>query len=96
LIDGYVGGVLEAIKEFGWDKDALILLTTDHGGIKNGHGGDSEEELNIIWGARGEGIEPGKTLKEVSNMSIAAVVLTAFGKKIPDYFDSKVPDGLWN
>ncbi|CAH1763755.1 2593_t:CDS:1 [Entrophospora sp. SA101] len=96
LIDGYVGGVLEAIKEFGWDEDALILLTTDHGGIKNNHGGDSEEELNIIWGARGEGIESGKILKEVSNMSIAAVILTAFGKKIPDYFDSKVPDGLWN
>nr|CAG8439406.1 9650_t:CDS:1 [Entrophospora candida]CAG8660395.1 6179_t:CDS:1 [Entrophospora candida] len=94
-VDGLVGNVLTAIKKAGWEDDSLIILTTDHGGKDWNHGGDSKEEVEIIWGAKGKNIKPGKELHNVTNMDVAAVTLTAFGVETPNHFDSKVPFGLW-
>lgn len=59
-VDGHVGGVLNALysrPNFA-NEDWLILLTTDHGGIGTGHGGNTNQERLIWWAASGTNVEP--------------------------------------
>ncbi len=70
-------------------------MTTDHGGIGNKHGGDSEPEVNVFLAIRGDGIKPGLKLDgEINNMDCAAVILKALGHNIPNWFDAKIPAQL--
>jgi predicted AlkP superfamily pyrophosphatase or phosphodiesterase len=54
-VDSHIGELLRAVRarpkysEESW----LVLITTDHGGRGNKHGGDSEEERNIWLAAHG-------------------------------------------
>jgi len=59
-VDGHVGGVLNALysRPNYANEDWLILLTTDHGGIGTGHGGNSIQERRIWWIASGNNITP--------------------------------------
>jgi predicted AlkP superfamily pyrophosphatase or phosphodiesterase len=54
-VDAHIGRLIDAIRSRKTYKkeDWLILLTTDHGGIKKGHGGDSVEERTIFLIASG-------------------------------------------
>lgn len=38
-LDGYVGRIVDAIKEAGIYDNSIIIVTADHGGINKGHGG---------------------------------------------------------
>lgn len=59
-IDGYVKGLLEAVKARPtyMDEDWLVVVTTDHGGDKDGHGGYSYEMQNSFIILNNEAIEP--------------------------------------
>ena len=48
-VDSYIGIVLEALENRPtfWEEDWLIIVTSDHGGNYNGHGGQSIEERLI-------------------------------------------------
>lgn len=61
-VDGQVGEVVDALRSRSTydDEDWLILLTTDHGGIGFGHGGNSLEEKVIWWAAIGSTVTPGE------------------------------------
>jgi predicted AlkP superfamily pyrophosphatase or phosphodiesterase len=55
VVDSHIGEVIRAMRarpSFA-DEDWLVVLTTDHGGRGNGHGGDSIEERNIWLLAHG-------------------------------------------
>ncbi|CAG8632562.1 11419_t:CDS:2 [Ambispora gerdemannii] len=92
IMDSQVAKILEAIDEAGWRDDSLVIMTTDHGGIGRSHGGDSDQEVNVFFAVRGAGIEPGSKIEsEVTNMDSAALILEALGKKIPEWFDAKLP-----
>jgi predicted AlkP superfamily pyrophosphatase or phosphodiesterase len=55
VVDGHVGELLRTLRarpSFA-DEDWLILITTDHGGRGNSHGGDSDVERNIWLIAHG-------------------------------------------
>lgn len=60
--DGHLGGVLNALysRPNYANEDWLILITTDHGGIGTGHGGNSNQERHIWWIASGNNITPRK------------------------------------
>ena len=49
-MDTWAAGLLEAIaqRDSYDEEDWLILITTDHGGVDSGHGGQSDEE-RITW-----------------------------------------------
>jgi len=59
-VDGHVGGVLNALysRPNYANEDWLILITTDHGGIGTGHGGNSNQERHIWWIASGKNVTP--------------------------------------
>lgn len=57
-VDSHVGELVRAMRarcRFG-DEDWLVLITTDHGGRGNSHGGDSEVERHVWLIAHGAGL----------------------------------------
>ena len=61
-LDEHIGTVVQALekrpqyKEESW----LIIVTTDHGGIKRNHGGQSPEERQMFAFFNGPGFKPGE------------------------------------
>lgn len=95
--DQDVGKVLAAIHERPKhaDEEWLVLVTTDHGGIQKGHGGQSAVERTVFMIASGGGvthrvISPGPGLT-----AIAPTVLTYLGIPInPAWGWESLPFGL--
>jgi len=58
-VDSHLGELVRAVRgRPSFDaEDWLILITTDHGGRAQSHGGDSEEERNIWLLAHGKGLD---------------------------------------
>lgn len=63
-VDSHVGAIMDAIADRpNYDnEDWLILLTPDHGGLGNSHGGSSIEEEKVFFIASGDGV-PQETVK---------------------------------
>jgi hypothetical protein len=59
-VDGHIGGILNALysRPNYANEDWLILITTDHGGIGTGHGGNTDQERHIWWIASGNNVTP--------------------------------------
>ncbi len=65
-IDSHIGELIRAMRarpKFA-EEDWLVLITTDHGGRGNSHGGDSEVERNIWLIAHGTALPREKLLNE--------------------------------
>ena len=93
-IDGYMGQIYDAVVEAGIADDTLFIVTADHGGIDHFHGGTSDEEKYVFFGAAGNGVN--KT--ELSDMlirNIPAVTCEALGVPGNPTWDSKVPEGFF-
>ena len=91
------GTVYEALDEKGLLEDALIILSTDHGGTPEGtHGGGSDAETRCVFAARGSGLaSPEERIGYMELKDIAAVVRYALGLEQPDFSDAAVPEGLF-
>jgi hypothetical protein len=50
-VDGHVGSIIAALQARPTyaEEDWIILITTDHGGIGTGHGGNTSTERKIWW-----------------------------------------------
>lgn len=70
ITDTHIGTVLDALMQrlpytsraTGPAEDWLILVSTDHGGIGTGHGGNSPEELTIFLIASSPSVYDGETI----------------------------------
>lgn len=98
LDDGYVGQVYDAYRALGILDDTLFLVITDHGGIRCGHGGYTDEEKYITLAAAGKHVPHGE-IGPAYTRDLAAIVLYALGIEVPAYdeagFSSQVPDGIF-
>ena len=58
MIDAQIGQMLDAVRARPTyaTEDWLVLVTTDHGGVGNGHGGQSDEEREIPFIAGGASV----------------------------------------
>ncbi len=83
-IDGYIGNIIQAVKEAGIMKNTIILVTADHGGKGKSHGGKSIEEMEIPWIIYGKEVKKGNELKEsIMTFDTAATLAYIFGLKTP-------------
>ncbi len=104
-LDGYIGQIYDLYQEKGRGEKLLFIVTGDHGGTVTGmHGGDTDEELNIMFAATGGSVIEGGVPTSISfkgkeeDMSIrdiAAVVLRAFGLEQPETMTGMVPNNLF-
>lgn len=65
-LDMRIGKILAAVKTAGIEKETVIILSSDHGGVGKGHGGKSLEEVEIPWVAYGAGVIPNNEIRGVT------------------------------
>lgn len=84
VVDGHIGALLAAMRarpRFA-EEDWMILITTDHGGVGNNHGGDSEVERRIWLAAHGTSL-PREALLKGPTPQTAMVPLIYQHLKLP-------------
>lgn len=82
--DGLVDQIRQATVEAGIADDTVILVTSDHGGVGKGHGGETLAELEIPWIAYGKDIRPGVELDlPINTFDTPATAAWLLGAEIP-------------
>ena len=83
-LDAEIGRVMDALKEAGIFDDTVIVLTADHGGKGNGHGGFTLLELETPFVVAGKGIKEGYEITLPMMMyDTSAIIADILGIKIP-------------
>ena len=83
-LDSYLAEIIAAIKEAGIYDDSIIIVTSDHGGIGYGHGGQSMMEMETPFIIAGKNIKQGGEFSEVMlQQDTAHTLAEAFGLKVP-------------
>ncbi len=98
--DSQVGRIYDALEARGLLEDALFIVTADHGGTpEGGHGGDSDAELKIFFGAIGKTVEKNGRVGEMCVWDIPAIIMHVTGLDIPEFdfdgFVGQIPAGLF-
>jgi len=82
--DRLIGLVLRGLEDAGIADRTVLLVTSDHGGVGQKHGGNTMAELEIPWIVRGQGAVAGKELTTpVNTYDTAATVAFLLGLKPP-------------
>ena len=84
VADSLIGRIIESVKESGMIDNTLVIVSSDHGGIGYGHGGETPDEIEIPFIVWGKGIKKGHEIKHtVFTYDIAATVAFALGIDLP-------------
>ncbi len=98
LTDKLIGDIYSAYKEAGILEKTLFVVTADHGGIRRGHGGYTDEEKYVFFAAAGKSVKKGE-FKTAQTKDISALVLYALGLEVPAYdldgYSSQVPEDIF-
>jgi predicted AlkP superfamily pyrophosphatase or phosphodiesterase len=76
--DAYVGQVQDMVDALAARESTYILITSDHGGNKHGHGKNSLAEIQIPWILAGPGVTPGEIAVPVNIFDTALTVAWIF------------------
>lgn len=89
-LDIRIGKILAAVKAAGIEKETVIILSADHGGVGKGHGGKSLAEVEIPWIASGADVVPNHEIKGVTiTYDTAATIAWLLGLKEPQSWRGK-------
>ncbi len=88
-VDQAIGTILKALKERGnyENEDWVVLLSTDHGGIGKGHGGDTDEERTIFLIVSGDKV-PKKVISKTTKEVVLPAVQNCLGSSDELFFDT--------
>ena len=94
--DVQIGKFINEMKEKGLYKDTHFMFLSDHGGINNGHGGVTTNEMIVQWGITGPKIKKGFKIEEPNNtVNTASVILRLFKIKQPLSWTGEVPESIF-
>lgn len=62
--DRDIGVLVQAAERAGLTDDTVFIITSDHGGIGYGHGGETLDEIEIPFIIQGAGIKPGYAINQ--------------------------------
>ncbi len=83
-LDGYIGRIIEAVKEAGMLEQTIFIVTSDHGGKGTAHGGISMEEMETPFVISGKGIKQGGEFEEsMMQYDVASTMAFIMGLKQP-------------
>jgi hypothetical protein len=83
-IDTEVGKIVDGIKELGLEQNTTIIITSDHGGIGFGHGGESMVEIEVPWIIVGPGIKKNALLESANDLfNTSPTIAKILGIKTP-------------
>ena len=80
-VDMYIGWIYDAVieRETYDREDWLIIITSDHGGIKHSHGGQSHKEKEVPIILNGSNIKKDNISRQVYLTDIVPTILNHFG-----------------
>jgi arylsulfatase A-like enzyme len=82
--DEHIGKIVEAVKEAGIYDETVFIITSDHGGIHNGHGGKTMLEMETPFIISGKGVKKGLVFDEsMMQFDIAPTIARIFRLKTP-------------
>jgi arylsulfatase A-like enzyme len=96
VVDGYIGTVIDAIRDSGMLEESLIVVLSDHGGLGTSHAGTHLDCTSTFWGCRWPGA-PEMVFFGAERVNIAdtaPVVARALGLPAPAGWDGRVPEGV--
>jgi predicted AlkP superfamily pyrophosphatase or phosphodiesterase len=96
--DGAIGSFVAKLKEQYLYDDTYFLFITDHGGIGNGHGGVTMNEMQTPWGITGKNIKNLGITDSFfsSNRNTSPVLAKIFGiKDIPKSWTGTAPKEIY-
>jgi predicted AlkP superfamily pyrophosphatase or phosphodiesterase len=84
-LDGYIGQIVNAVKEAGMAEETIFIITADHGGINKGHGGKTMAEMETPFIISGKNVKRNYCFDHLSMMQYdcAAVLAEIFALKQP-------------
>jgi len=89
-VDKEIGNLLSMLNESGLYKSTSIIVTSDHGGVGFGHGGESMAELEIPWIISGPGIIKNRLIDQpVNSYDTASTILYLLGLTQPSEWIGK-------
>lgn len=95
-VDGMIGKIYAVLEQRNLLDDTLLMVVTDHGGTPGGsHGGDSDAEMIIFFGAAGKTVDWENPIVDGDNRDIAAIAAYALGLEIPEAWTSRIPTGVF-
>ncbi|WP_422354390.1 alkaline phosphatase family protein [Roseivirga pacifica] len=82
--DQLIGKIMAAVANSDVSDETVIIVTSDHGGVGMGHGGESLAEIEIPWIAYGKNIKQEKALRSAINTyDTPATAAYLLGLEIP-------------
>jgi predicted AlkP superfamily pyrophosphatase or phosphodiesterase len=83
-LDGYIGKIIEAVKNAGMYEETIFIITADHGGINKGHGGKTMLEMETPFIICGKNIKKGLHFDEsMMQYDIASTIAHIFDLSQP-------------
>ena len=90
-LDGLITQIILSIKDSGiWDN-SILMFSSDHGGVGNGHGGDTPSERYVPFIVFGSNIKKGTLIsQDVMIYDIAPTIAYFFELEIPIFWEGSV------
>ena len=83
-IDTEIGKLVAGLQEEKMMQNTTIIITSDHGGVGYGHGGESMIELEVPWIISGPGVQKNVLLETPNdNINTAPTIAHILGLKLP-------------
>lgn len=83
-IDAEIGKIIAALQEAKMWQNTTLIITSDHGGVGYGHGGESMIELEVPWIIAGPGIKKNMLLETNNdNTNTSPTIARILGLKTP-------------
>lgn len=84
MCDEIIGEFVKELEAKGMMKDAVVMISGDHGGIRFGHGGDNMSELEVPVIMYGKGVTKGKVMEHANMIyDIATTIGGLLGIEMP-------------
>ena len=83
-IDKGIGMIIQATKDAGIFDDTIFIVTSDHGGVNNGHGGFTMLELETPFIVFGKNVKKGFEFPDpMIQYDVPATIASCLGLEIP-------------
>ncbi|PKP92996.1 MAG: phosphodiesterase [Alphaproteobacteria bacterium HGW-Alphaproteobacteria-16] len=83
-VDARIGRIRQATIDAGIARDTVIIVTSDHGGVGKGHGGETLAEIEVPWIIYGKGIRSGNKLDlPINTFDTPATSAWLLGVEVP-------------
>lgn len=75
--------------------DTLIIVTSNHGGNGQDHGGNSDSEKNVMFAVKGKNVIKNGSAEDMDIRDVAPIVMYALGLESPEGWAGRLPKGIF-